>query len=252
MLPTVWIIDMYNLFIIIGVIVCLYLVHLYARKVKMSEKLEYTYLLVGVIAIVAGIVFAVLFQSIFDLLEGNSSRPFAMTFYGGLFGGALTFILLYFFYIKKRYPEANLEHLLIIAPAGITVAHGFGRIGCFFAGCCYGVETDSWLGIQFPHLHDPVYPTQLFEAIFLLLLTGVLFYLGYKKLNKYTMPIYLGAYGVWRFLIEFIRGDDRGAYFLNLSPSQWFSLLALLGSAVLFVLITRKKFMTSSPVNELV
>ena len=242
MLPKLWIFDTYNLLIILGVIVALVVLNFYADKIKMEKQLKYTIAMIASITVVAGILFAMLFQSLFDFLEGNTSRPFAMTFYGGLVGGALTFLALYFFYVKKKYPNAEFMDLLIISPAGIAVAHGFGRIGCFAAGCCYGIETDSWLGVQFPHHDHAVYPTQLFEAIFLFILAGVLFYLAFKKNNQYTMPIYLASYGVWRFLIEFIRGDDRGAFFLSLSPSQWFSILAILGAIALFILIKKGVF----------
>ena len=159
-----------------------------------------------------------------------------MTFFGGLVGGVLAFIIGYFIYFRKRYSERSLIlDVCIIAPACITIAHAFGRIGCFLAGCCYGIETDSIFGVQFPGMHTHVYPTQLFEAIFLFILSGLLFYLGYKKKFLYTFSIYTFSYGVFRFLIEFIRGDDRGAYFLSLSPSQWFSILAIISSFIIFV-----------------
>ncbi len=252
MLPTLWFIDLYNMFILIGVVCALFFFHLYAKQINMDLKLKYTYLLVGLISIMGGLVFAILFQSLFDLLEGNDSRPFAMTFYGGLVGGVATFLIAYFFYIKKRYAGANITRLLIITPAAITVAHAFGRIGCFCAGCCYGIETDSWLGMQFPHLPNPVYPTQLFEALFLFALSGILLYLALKKHNKFAMPIYILSYGVWRFLIEFIRGDDRGAYFLSLSPSQWFSLLGIIGSVALFIVIKKSPKLTINEAEEAV
>lgn len=239
MLPRIWIFDLYNILIIIGVIAALVLLNLYANKIKMDAKLKYTIAMIACLTVVAGLGFAMLFQTIFDALEGITDRPFAMTFYGGLLGGTLIFILLYVFYIKKKYTDAKIIDLLIIAPASISIAHAFGRVGCFMAGCCYGIETDSWLGVQFPHHDHAVYPTQLFEAIFLFVLAAVLFYFAFVKNNHYTMPIYLVTYGVWRFMIEFIRGDDRGAYFLSLSPSQWFSILAVIASIFVYIFIKK-------------
>jgi phosphatidylglycerol:prolipoprotein diacylglycerol transferase len=182
------------------------------------------------VAIMLGFISAMLFQLLFDSLKENSTNSvFSMTFFGGLVGGVITFIIGYFFYIKKRYPECNFtSDVLIIAPACITVAHGFGRIGCFLAGCCYGKQTDSIWGVKFPHLNHNVFPTQLYEAIFLIILASILFLLAYKYKNKYTFVIYLTSYGIFRFLIEFIRGDDRGAFFLSLSPSQVFSIISII------------------------
>ena len=105
-----------------------------------------------------------------------------MTFYGGLVGGIISFIIGYNLFVKNQHKNANFfTDIMPIAAACITIAHGFGRIGCFMAGCCYGVETDSWLGVKFPQLAHAVYPTQLFEAIFLLALSGILFYIAIKK-----------------------------------------------------------------------
>jgi phosphatidylglycerol:prolipoprotein diacylglycerol transferase len=78
----------------------------------------------------------------------------------------VSFILIYQFWVKKFYPNNSLLDLLPIAPPCITVAHGFGRIGCFLAGCCYGKVTDSIFGVTFPGMTHAVYPTQLFEALF--------------------------------------------------------------------------------------
>lgn len=240
MFPKIWIFDTYNILIFIGVMVGLLVLLGYTKKIKMESGLRYTLAMIALVSLVAGLVFAILFQSLFDLFENNTSRPFAMTFYGGLFGGGLVFILLYVFYIQRQYPSVKVMDLLIIAPGTITIAHAFGRIGCFFAGCCYGIETDSWLGVQFPGHAHPRYPTQLFEAFFLFILAGVLIYLAYQRNHKYTLPIYLLAYGVWRFLIEFIRGDDRGAFFIHLSPSQWFSIMAIIASVVIGIRIYQK------------
>ena len=84
-----------------------------------------------------------------------------------------------------------------MAAASITLAHGFGRVGCFFLGCCHGIETDSPLGLYFPALDACVYPTQLYEALFLFGLTGLLVT---RVLRGKTdgLPLYLVAYGVFR------------------------------------------------------
>ena len=230
MLPKIWIFDTYTIFIMIGVIVCFIFAYLYFKKNKLGERYFYNLIFTACITIIFGLISAVIFQTIFDMLKTNSTNPaLSMTFFGGLAGGVIGFLLLYFFYLKKKEPQANLiKDIMIIAPACITVAHGFGRIGCFCAGCCHGIETDSILGVTFPGMINPVYPTQLFEAFFLFILSAILFFLAYKYRNLYTMPIYLAGYGVFRFMLEFLRGDDRGAYFLSLSPSQCFSIVAII------------------------
>lgn len=235
MLPYIWIIDTYSLMIFLGVLACFILFWFYRKKYNINKAFTYDIFILACISIAIGIIFAVLFQLLFDAIKG-AIRGSAMTFYGGLVGGVLSFITGYFLVIKKQYKHANfLTDIMPIAPACITIAHGFGRIGCFFAGCCYGVETDSWLGVQFPHLSHAVYPTQLFEAIFLFILTAILFYIAIKKRSTITLPLYLLSYGVFRFCLEFLRGDNRGALLITLSPSQWFSIIAIISAIIVYV-----------------
>ena len=131
------------------------------------------------------------------------------------------------------------KHLNLIAPF-ICFAHGWGRLGCFSAGCCHGQPTSSFLGVHF-HPESLAYAkfdgaalhaTQLYEA-------GFLFILGWILIHKFPLALrfthYLIAYGTGRFLVEFIRGDDRGALFnfTLLSPSQILS-LGYIGSGLFF------------------
>lgn len=242
MFPNIWFFDTYSIFLLIGVISCFILFYLYGKKNNFSKKYIYDILLLACISIIFGLIFAFLFQKLFDILKDNQINSFgSMTFFGGLVGGVIGFILGYKLIIKKYYPTKNLVlDICIIAPSCITIAHGFGRIGCFMAGCCYGIQTDSFLGVVFPGMTHAVYPTQLYEACFLFILSSILFYLAYKRNFLYTFSIYTLCYGIFRFLIEFIRGDDRGAYFLSLSPSQWFSIIAIVMSVVLFIFFKYK------------
>ena len=244
MYPNLWIIDTYSVFLFLGVLFCLVLLYKYHQHNKLKRNYTYDILILGCISVLIGILSASLFQFIFDSLKENSTNgAFSMTFFGGLVGGVVIFLLGYKIYIKKRYPESKfINDILIIAPACITLAHGLGRIGCFFAGCCYGIQTDSIFGVKFPHLSYNVYPTQLYEAIFLILLSGVLSLLAFKYKNKYTMPIYLLSYGIFRFLIEFLRGDDRGAFLFGvISPSQVFSIICVLISIGLSIYLYKTK-----------
>ena len=245
MFPNLWIFDMYSVFMFIGILACFALLYLYMKKNNLKRNYILDSLILACISIALGILSAALFQFIFDSLKENSTNPiFSMTFFGGLIGGVITFIIGYFLYMKKRYPDNSfIKDIVIIAPACITIAHAFGRIGCFMAGCCHGIETDSILGVRFPGLEHNVYPTQLFEAIFLFLLSSILFYLAYKHKFKYTFTIYLISYGIFRFLIEFIRGDDRGAFLGILSPSQVISIICILigiGIMIYFILASKK------------
>ncbi|MBG28860.1 MAG: hypothetical protein CMI31_02500 [Opitutae bacterium] len=143
----------------------------------------------------------------------------------GIISGLAVFAL-----ILRQYKLEVWKHLNLIAPF-VCFAHGWGRLGCFLGGCCHGQPTSSFLGVHF-HPNSsaykqfdgtPLHATQMYEA-------GFLFALGWLLIKKCPTPMrfvcYVIAYGIGRFLMEFIRGDDRGAILgiTVLSPSQILSL----------------------------
>ena len=231
-------IHMYGVMIAVGIL-CAFLTLFYLTKkkgvdVRFTDFIFYN----GIASIVVGFGFATLFQSTYNYIK-NPSAGFelgsGMTFIGGLIGGVACFLAIYFIFRKKY--TTRLYEVISLLPCSILIAHAFGRIGCFFAGCCYGKETDSFLGVQFPDLPHPVHPTQLYEAAFLFVLFAVSVYLILKKDFKHNLSLYLIAYGVFRFLIEYVRGDDRGELVGFVSPSQfWSILMAVAGVAIIFVM----------------
>lgn len=250
MLPSIGFIDSYALMIVLGVLMCFVYLHIYYGK---NRKSLITIIeLNAIIAIIIGIIFANLFQNIYDFIDHPEtfSWSWGLTFYGGLIGGVGGFLGAYYLYFKNKY-GAYLKELLIVAPSMITIAHGFGRIGCFLAGCCYGKETTSWLGVKFPHLHEKVLPTNLYEAIFLIILSVILLLLAIKLHYKYNFSIYMISYGIFRFIIEYFRGDYRGSFIGGISPSQFWSIIILIGGiiyGILIYLINKKdnKILTNS------
>lgn len=136
-------------------------------------------------------------------------------FYGGLLGG-LVFLGFYKYLFKQR---LDAKVFWPIVPA-LTIGHGVGRIGCLLAGCCFGKETQAWWGIYLHGSHR--HPTQLVEALGLLIL-GV-FLLKSRLPVRVLSATYLLGYGLLRFGIEILRGDEiRGSWF-GMTPSQWISL----------------------------
>lgn len=121
-----------------------------------------------------------------------------------------------------------------IAP-GVALGHGIGRLGCFFAGCCYGRQCDLPIAVQFSHpdslapLHVPLHPTQIYMVAANLILFFILIFLQRRKrFHGMIFLSYIILYSVFRFIIEFFRGDFRGDfYFEFLSVSQGIGILAI-------------------------
>ena len=235
-------IYMYGVMISLGLICCFLLLWALCKKFNYSEKSVDFLTLNAFISIALGFLSAALFQAIYTYID-DPSQPFrfsGITFLGGLIGGAGCFLIIFFIFKKKH--NINLIEFLPIASVCIVIAHAFGRVGCFFAGCCYGKATDSWLGVKFPNLEYKVLPTNLFEAIFLFILLGILILLFVKKVYKYNFPIYLISYGIWRFFIEFFRGDFRGTFILGISPSQFWSIvMCAIGISLIFFIKYKTK-----------
>lgn len=236
--PIFWNVHWYGVMIAIGLLACFAVIFLVFKKKKISEKFTDFVFYNGVVSIVVGFGSAALFQSFYDYIE-NPSNGFkigtSITFIGGLIGGAVCFLLVYLVFRKKF--ENKLVDVLSIIPCAILIAHGFGRVGCFCAGCCYGKRTDSIWGMKFPKLPYNVYPTQLYEAIFLFLLFGICLFLLLKFDFKHNLSVYLIGYGVFRFLIEYLRGDHRGSLVQSLSPSQfWSILMVVVGVGLIFLM----------------
>lgn len=145
-------------------------------------------------------------------------------FYGGLVFGIL-FVLIF-----KMLTKSPWSHFNVLIPP-LALGHGIGRIGCLLAGCCYG---KVWPYGVFMHNHHR-YPVQLMEAAGLFLIAFITFKL--LKSGKKIILFYIFSYGVLRFILEFIRGDEiRGIWAFGLSTSQLVALSFILLAAVLYFL----------------
>lgn len=145
-------------------------------------------------------------------------------FYGGLIGGLLAV------YLAGKLHKVDAEKYVREFIFLIPFMHGFGRIGCFMAGCCYGTPYNGPGAVAFPEESFAIpnvslFPVQLVEAVFLLLITVGILVLQMKYRWYYTIELYLISYGVLRFALEYVRYDAaRGAY-AGLSTSQWLSIV---------------------------
>lgn len=142
-----------------------------------------------------------------------------MVYYGGLILGIVFGVL----YCKFR--KLNLHNYSDCFAVGIPLFHSIARLGCFFAGCCYGIE--SVFGFADEH-GVTRFPVQLLECVINAMLFAALLVLFRKGIMKgMLIYAYLLSYGTLRFFIEFLRGDEFRGIFLFLSTSQWISLILI-------------------------
>lgn len=220
-------ISTFTVFIVVGVLAMMFLLHSTLKGSNQSAEEAFIYPRL-VISGLLGFVCAAIFDIAFKFLEYRVLKIYGITFFGGLIGSAaVMYVLIKIGKNKTTYSTS--EWFEKLTPVFI-VFHFFGRLGCFFAGCCYGKVSNSALSVAFPdnekmgifHYGQKCYPTQLFEAIALIL---IFIFVLFAK-NKFQT--YLASYSFARLNLEFLRGDDRGYFTEQISPSQIISIVILL------------------------
>lgn len=152
-------------------------------------------------------------RELWDLISAG------LVFYGGLLGG-----LLGLFLVSRKTKKNMITFTDLMAPC-FCLAHAGGRVGCLMAGCCYGMEYTGPCAVVLDGVSR--LPTQIMEAIFLVILSAVLIAVYLKKPRRGVVTgLYMTIYAVWRFVIEFFRADYRGNVG-PLSTSQFISLFIL-------------------------
>jgi len=179
------------------------------------------------------------------LWEIFNVRGGGLVFYGGLVGAVLAGG---FFARRRHLPLWDLGDVL--AP-GIALGHAFGRLGCFMNGCCFGGPTTLPWGVARPDAPAGqivlVHPTQLYEALMLLGLSAALaWHYRRRQFSGHTFAVYLIAYAVVRFVVEFLRGDYGDFRFAGLKPGQTFSVVILAAGVALY-LTRRPKTPSAAP-----
>ena len=213
----------------------------------------------GIIIIIAAIVGAklLLVAVDFNYYRGHPAEIFSLARSGGVFYGGLIAAVLAAFWYLRRHKMPVWVTCDVFAP-GIALGHAIGRVGCLFAGCCFGRPTTLPWGIVFSdpfaasyvgtplgvHLH----PTQLYEAGAELAILALL--LAVERRGRpfagRTFWFYTLLYGVSRFVIEYFRGDERGML-LGLSTSQFISVVLVPLSVYMLLRLARRPQLAVQP-----
>lgn len=228
----------YGLMMAIGILTAYYMVEYRAKKKGMEYEKIFSLAIWAVVGGLLGAKILYLLTRLPDIAADPSlilhSLKDGFVVYGSIIGGVAAAWL----YCKKSRMDF-LKVFDLVVPS-LALAQGIGRIGCLLAGCCHGGETDAWYGIPMDiGVRDGVYvkvvPLQLFEAIFLFALAAFIIARVWKG-KGLEAPVYLIGYGIWRFVIEFFRTDDRGASLIpGLSPSQVTAIFMILVGAAIYI-----------------
>lgn len=236
--------HMYGLMMGIGFISAYFLSDYRAKKKGLNQDIVFGILWCAIIGGILGARFLFYIVEIKSVIKDPSilwNFGFGYVVYGGILGGALASYL----YCRKKKAHF-MEYFDLVMPA-VALAQGFGRIGCTFAGCCYGRETSLPFGITY-HTSDlaplgvKLIPTQPISSIGDFFFAFVLIMYARKKRNDGKVAaMYMFLYSIGRFIIEFFRADYRGSVGV-LSTSQLISIFIFIGGLVLYILADKGKF----------
>ena len=239
-------IPTYGLMITTGVVLANLIVLLLRKKLKVDTDdviLLEAYMVIGML-VGSKLLYLI---TVFPLIEWNrffEPDYFVMlmqggfVFYGGLFG-ALAMI-----FLAGRIHKINavyyIKKVIFLCP----FAHAFGRIGCFNAGCCYGIPYHGPGAVVFPEDSFAIpgielFPVQLLEMATLFLISLILGILTLRFHSDNTVEWYLILYGTDRFFLEFLRYDAGRGIYGPFSTSQWISIVAIAGAV--FWLIRKRR-----------
>ncbi|MBQ4375428.1 MAG: prolipoprotein diacylglyceryl transferase [Erysipelotrichales bacterium] len=231
----------YGLMMAIGVLSAIFMTEYNAKKKGIYTEQIFD---MAVWAILGGLVISKInywVTIIPDIIKDPSILLHVMdgwVLYGGVLGGILAAWL---YCRKKGMPFAKLADCAV---PGVALAQGFGRIGCFLAGCCYGIPHEGFPHIIFTHSdyapnNVALFPSQLVSSGLDFLHFAILMTVLKKSKKDGTVILtYLMCYSIGRFLIEFVRGDlERGSVGI-LSTSQFISVFVFL--AALGTILYRK------------
>jgi len=176
------------------------------------------------------------------LIVGSSG----LTIYGAVLGAALGI------WIYSKFSNFQFGYFADLVAPGVILAQAIGRVGCTLNGCCHGIEAPSWLpwtilyssekgypyAVSTGYLDTPLYPTQLYEIIFLLIVFVVLLTLrGRFKPEGSIFLIYLSLYSLWRVGIDFLRVGTP--FLFGLHQAQIMAIVVLAITIPLLALRTR-------------
>jgi phosphatidylglycerol:prolipoprotein diacylglycerol transferase len=185
-----------------------------------------------------------------DTYSRSPSELLTLVRSGGVFyGGLIAAVVVALWYLRRH--RMPVWHVTDVFAPGIALGHVIGRVGCLFAGCCFGRPTTVPWAITFHNeyaqqnvgtpLNIPLHPTQLYEAGAELLILILL--LATERRGRpfagRTFWSYMLLYGVSRFVIEFFRGDSRGTIGM-FSTSQFVSLLIIPLAIAMLVYLRRR------------
>lgn len=264
-LPSEVVLDIrsWGVFSVIGMVTCFFIQRKFGREIGLtSEQILSLWVYGGIGAVAGARALHVLVNWSWYAPNPLSAIAFwdgGMVYIGGVTGALLVAI------VYALFTHLTLRAFDVLA-LGIALTQGIGRIGCFLAGCCYGMHTDLPIGVRYGEgsiayytmmqtgelapgaaTTMPLHPTQLYEALACFLIGSILLFWYRKKTPRPGIIIcaYFAMYSFARFFLEMIRNDPERQFYYGLSTSQLAGIalttVALIAAALFTVMKTQER-----------
>jgi len=235
----------YGLFVALGFLTAMQISKINAKPHGISAEIITDIFFVILLSALVGA------RLLYVIINFNSYRDNLLSVFqiwnGGLvfFGGFIAAVAACAVYVKKK--NLNIFKTADIIAPGIALGHAVGRIGCLFAGCCYGKVCDLPIAIKFTNfdslapLNVFLHPTQVYSMISnLIIFFSLLWLQKRKKFDGMVFLIYIILYSLFRSIIEFFRGDFRGDFIFDfISMSQGIGFMVSLIAFVILIKLSR-------------
>jgi phosphatidylglycerol---prolipoprotein diacylglyceryl transferase len=239
----------YGLMIALGILAAIFYAARQTSKLGFEfSKINDLFIWIFVAAFVGGRFFYFFERP--DYYFGNPSNMLELSGAGFVFYGSLLFAIptmIIYFKAKKMPVYQMLDIMAFVA----LIVHGFGRMGCFMAGCCHGVPTNSVVGVTFDHpatmaspIGTPLHPTQIYEILLLAFIFATLKVVQAKQsFQGQLFLLYIILYALGRPVIEIFRGDEGRGFIMDglLSHSQLISIIIGIIAISLYFYILKNK-----------
>ena len=209
-----------------------------------TETIQLLIILIIIASVIGGKVFIIFEDPKYYLSEPSrllESFNKGFVFYGSLLFAIPTMLI---FFRSNKLPVLPMLDIMAVTTC---LVHGFGRIGCFMAGCCYGPPHEGTFSVTFTHpqcaaepMNTPLHPTQLYSSTTIFFIMAILTYTSRRRqFDGQLFMLYLILYALARSILEIFRGDlERGFLIQNvLSNSQFISILVFFGGLIAYLLL---------------
>ncbi len=241
----------YGLMIAVGIVFCYYTLEFRAYRKHLDQEKVFGLFITGAVSGFASAKLLFWITEWKDFLNHpvvyltNPADGFVV--YGGILGG------IFFCYLYCKTRHMNFWAYFDLTMPSIALAQGFGRLGCFLAGCCYGKETSSFFSVVFSESEFApngvsLIPTQIYSSLLNFLHFFLLLFLDkHMKKEGQLAACYMIFYSVGRFIMEFFRGDLERGRISVFSTSQFIGIFTFIIGVLLFLRAEKKD---KSPVRE--